>query len=98
MTIGLHYRLAPLPFPFLAEFIDFALIDAPKTLPCHTVSTIPKTLPWHIVFTTPKTLPCHTVSTTPKTLLIIIIIIIINEHFNVHTVNLKNVMLNYTYK
>ena len=29
---------------------------------------------------------------------IIIIIIIINEHFNVHTVNLINVMLNYTYK
>ena len=28
----------------------------------------------------------------------IIIIIIINEHFNVHTVNLINVMLNYTYK
>ena len=29
---------------------------------------------------------------------IIIIIIIINEHFDVHTVNLINVMLNYTYK
>ena len=31
-------------------------------------------------------------------IIIIIISVIINEHFNVHTVNLINVMLNYTYK
>ena len=35
---------------------------------------------------------------TNEYLIVIIIIIIINEHFNVHTVNLINVMLNYTYK